>query len=46
MARAEDFNRKADDVIFNDVKVHLPENTGDKAFDVVFVELKGKPSAK
>lgn len=34
-----------------DVKVipggpHLPENTGDKAFDVVLVELKAKPAAK
>ena len=44
--KSEDFNGKAGDVIWNDAKVHLPENTGDKAFDVVVVELKGKPSAK
>jgi quercetin dioxygenase-like cupin family protein len=44
--KSEDFNPKAGDVIWNDAKVHLPENTGDKAFDVVVVELKGKPAAK
>jgi quercetin dioxygenase-like cupin family protein len=43
---SQDFNGKAGDVIWNDAKVHLPENTGDTAFDVVLVELKGKPSAK
>jgi hypothetical protein len=44
--KSEDFKGKAGDVIWNDAKVHLPENTGDKAFDVVLVELKGKPSVK
>jgi len=44
--KSQDFNRKAGDVISNDATVHLPENTGDKAFDVVVIELKGKPSAK
>ena len=44
--KSQDFNRKAGDVISNDATVHLPENTGDKAFDLVVVELKGKPSAK
>ena len=44
--KTQDFNAKAGDVIFNDATVHLPENTGDKAFDVVVVELKGQPSAK
>ena len=44
--KSEDFNAKAGDVIPNDAKAHLPENIGDKAFDVVLVELKGKPSAK
>ena len=43
---SQDFNRKAGDVLWDDAKSHLPENTGDKAFDVVVVELKGKPSAK
>jgi len=44
--KSQDFNGKAGDVISDTAKVHLPENTGDKAFDVVVVELKGKPSAK
>jgi quercetin dioxygenase-like cupin family protein len=44
--KSQDFNGKAGDVVFDTAKVHLPENTGDKAFDVVVVELKGKPSAK
>jgi quercetin dioxygenase-like cupin family protein len=44
--KSEDFNGKAGDVIWNEAKVHLPENIGDKAFDVVLVELKGKASAK
>ena len=44
--KSEDFNAKAGDVIWNDARVHLPENTGDKAFDVVLVELKGKPSTR
>lgn len=44
--KSEDINAKAGDVISNNANVHLPENTGDKAFDVVVVELKGKPSAK
>src|SRR5436190_18330695 len=42
--KSQDFNAKAGDVIFDQGKVHLPENTGDKAFDVVVVELKGKAS--
>jgi quercetin dioxygenase-like cupin family protein len=44
--KSEDFNAKAGDVIWNDAKVHLPENTGDKAFDVILVELRDKPAAK
>jgi quercetin dioxygenase-like cupin family protein len=44
--KSEDFNGKAGDVIWNEAKVHLPENIGDKAFDVVLVELKGKSSTK
>ena len=44
--KSEDFNGKAGDVIWNEAKVHLPENIGDKAFDVVLVELKGTPAAK
>jgi quercetin dioxygenase-like cupin family protein len=44
--KSEDFNGKAGDVIWNTATVHLPENTGDQAFDVIVVELKGKRSAK
>jgi quercetin dioxygenase-like cupin family protein len=44
--KSQDFDRKAGDVMSNDATVHLPENTGDKPFDVVVVELKGKSSAK
>lgn len=44
--KSEDFNAKAGDVIWNDSKTHLPENTGDEAFDVIVVELKGKSSSK
>jgi len=44
--KSQDFNGKAGDVNFDTAKVHLPENTGDKAFDVVVVELKGRPSPK
>jgi quercetin dioxygenase-like cupin family protein len=40
--KSEEFNGKAGDVIWNKATVHLPENTGDKDFDVVVVELKGK----
>ena len=41
----KDFNPKAGEVLWNDPMVHLPENAGDKAFDVVVVELKTKPAA-
>ena len=40
--KSEEFNGKAGDAIWNKATVHLPENTGDKDFDVVLVELKGK----
>jgi quercetin dioxygenase-like cupin family protein len=40
--KSEEFNGKAGDVTWNKATVHLPENTGDKDFDVVVVELKGK----
>jgi quercetin dioxygenase-like cupin family protein len=44
--KTQDFNVKAGEAMADTAKVHLPENTGDKAFDVVVVELKGKASAK
>ena len=42
----KDINPKAGDAIWNDAVVHLPENVGDKPFDVVVIELKTKPDAK
>jgi quercetin dioxygenase-like cupin family protein len=44
--KTQDFNVKAGEALADTAKAHLPENTGDKAFDLVVVELKGKPSAK
>lgn len=35
---------KAGEVRFTPAGKHLPENTGDKPFEVVLVELKGKPA--
>jgi len=43
---SKDFTRKAGDAMWNDATVHLPENTGDKAFEVIVVELKTKPAVK
>lgn len=40
--KTQEFNGKAGDVMYNAATTHLPENTGDKAFDVVVIELKGK----
>lgn len=37
---------KAGDVMWDAGGSHLPENTGDKPFSLVVVELKGKPTAK
>jgi len=44
--KTQDFDVKAGEAMADTAKTHLPENTGDKAFDVVVIELKGKPSAK
>jgi quercetin dioxygenase-like cupin family protein len=43
--KTEDRTVKAGDAMFTPATVHLPENTGDKPFDVILVEFKGK-SAK
>ena len=43
--KSQDFNVKAGDVMHNPATVHLPENTGDQAWDVVVVELKGTKGA-
>ena len=42
----KDINMKAGDAIWSEALAHLPENTGDKAFDVVVIELKDKAAAK
>jgi quercetin dioxygenase-like cupin family protein len=40
--KTEDRNSKAGDSMYTPATTHLPENIGDKAFDVIVVELKGK----
>lgn len=40
--KTEDRTVKAGDAMFTPATVHLPENTGDQAFDVILVEFKGK----
>jgi quercetin dioxygenase-like cupin family protein len=37
-------SRKMGDVMFTPAGKHLPENVGDKPFEVVLVELKGRPA--
>lgn len=44
--KTEERDVKAGDAMFTPATVHLPENVGDKAFDVVLVEFKGKAPAK
>lgn len=40
--KTEERTVKAGDAMFTPATVHLPENVGDKAFDVILVEFKGK----
>jgi quercetin dioxygenase-like cupin family protein len=40
--KTQDFAAKPGDVQYNAATTHLPENTGDQAFDVIVIELKGK----
>ena len=44
--KTQEFTSKLGDVQYTPAATHLPENTGDQAFDVVVVELKGKAAAK
>jgi quercetin dioxygenase-like cupin family protein len=46
--KTEERTVKAGDALFTPATVHLPENIGDQAFDVILVEFKGKakPAAK
>ena len=43
--KKENFERKAGDAQYSPAVTHLPENTSDKPFDVIVVELKGKAAA-
>jgi quercetin dioxygenase-like cupin family protein len=40
---SEDTSRKAGDALWTPAITHLPENVGDQPFEVILVELKGKP---
>ena len=40
--KSEDAQGKAGDTRWGKAGKHLPENTGDNAFDLILVELKGK----
>jgi hypothetical protein len=40
--KKEDFSRKAGEAQYSTSTVHLPENTGDHAMDVIVIELKSK----
>ena len=42
--KTQDLNFHAGDVQYSAATTHLPENTGDQAFDVIVIELKGKPA--
>jgi len=44
--KTEVMTGKAGDARYTPAATHLPENTGDKGFDVIVVELKGKAAAK
>ncbi len=39
--KTQDISGKAGQVMYNDAITHLPENTGDKPFEVIVVEMKG-----
>jgi len=43
--KTEERTVKAGDAMFTPATVHLPENIGDKAFDVILVEFKGKAAS-
>lgn len=43
--KTQDFALQAGAVQWDAGGLHLPENVGDKPFELVLVELKGKPSA-
>jgi quercetin dioxygenase-like cupin family protein len=44
--KSEAITSKAGDARWTPAITHLPENAGDKPFEVILVELKSKPAAK
>ena len=44
--KTEDATRKAGDVLWTPATTHMPENVGSQPFEVILVELKGKPAKK
>lgn len=44
--KASEVKVKAGSVQWNGGTKHMPENVGDKPFEVILVEVKGKPAAK
>ena len=42
----QDINSKAGEALWTPAMSHLPENTSDQPFEVVLIELKGKPAVK
>jgi len=43
---AQDFTRKAGEVLWTPGIVHMPENTTDQPFEVILIELKSKSTAR
>jgi len=43
--KTQDTKWKAGDAMYTPAVTHLPENTGDKPFELVLVEMKGKSAA-
>jgi quercetin dioxygenase-like cupin family protein len=43
--KTQDFTTKPGQVQYSDATTHLPENTGDKPFEVIVIELKGHGAA-
>lgn len=44
--KTEDATRKAGDALWTPATTHQPENVGAQPFEVILVELKGKPPVK
>ena len=44
--KTEAITRKAGDALWTPAVTHQPENTGSQPFEVILVEMKGKPAVK